>query len=211
MTSAHAPRQLRLLCLHGYHGSGAILRGQLAPLADALSPNVELVYADAPSLAAGDFGWWHEGFSGWERTRDWAAELLCGAPPFDGIFGFSQGAALTGLLAAVHAARRPPAPWFRFAIMVGGFTSTEPGHAALFGHKLTLPSVHVTGRADKIVPLRDSLLLAGRFADPLVIEHPGGHVIPGYSAVAAPIADFLARFSRDGSAAPAPGESRSAR
>ena len=53
----------------------------------------------------------------------------------------------------------------------------------------------MTGRADVIVPRRDSLLLAGRFADPLVIEHPGGHVIPGTAAVTAPVADFLAGFS----------------
>jgi Terpene synthase family 2, C-terminal metal binding/Mycolic acid cyclopropane synthetase len=33
-------------------------------------------------------------------------------------------------------------------------------HAALFGRQLTMPSVHVTGRADVIVPRRDSLLLA---------------------------------------------------
>jgi hypothetical protein len=51
-------------------------------------------------------------------------------------------------------------------------------HAELFRHKLTVPSVHVTGRADAIVPRRDSILLADRFADPLIIEHPGGHVIP---------------------------------
>jgi hypothetical protein len=57
-----------------------------------------------------------------------------------------------------------------------------PQHAELFRHKLAVPSVHVTGRADVIVPRRDSLLLADRFADPLVIEHSGGHVIPADSA-----------------------------
>jgi hypothetical protein len=93
--------------------------------------------------------------------------------------------------------------------MVGGFTSTMPQHAELFRHKLTVPSVHVTGRADVIVPRRDSLLLADRFADPLVIEHPGGHVIPGDSAVTAPIGRFLAGFSHTGSAAPAFDGSRS--
>ena len=97
---------------------------------------------------------------------------------------------------------------FGFAIMVGGFTSNAPQHAGLFGHQLTMPSVHVAGRADVIVPRRDSLLLAGRFADPLVIEHPGGHVIPGTAAVTAPVADFLARFS--GSTTAEPGESRAA-
>ena len=194
-------RGLRVLCLHGYHGSAAILRRQMAPLAAAIPPGVELVYADAPALAKGDFGWWHEGFRGWERTRDWAVELLRTGPRIDGIFGFSQGAALTGLLAALRDSRPSPI-WFEFAIMVGGFTSTMPQHAALFRHKLSVPSVHVTGRADAIVPRRDSLLLADRFADPLIIEHPGGHVIPGEPAVTAPIAGFLAGFARDTGVAP---------
>jgi pimeloyl-ACP methyl ester carboxylesterase len=192
-------RNLRILCLHGYHGSGAVLRRQIGPLARALPPNIELVYVDAPSLSAGDFGWWHEGFSGWERTRDWAAELLHTGPRFDGIFGFSQGAALTGLLAAVHEGpAAPPDFEFEFVIMVGGFTSDLPQHAELFKHKLAVPSVHVIGRADVIVPRRDSLLLADRFADPLVIEHPGGHVIPGEGAVTTPIVEFLAGFSQIG-------------
>ena len=52
----------------------------MAPLAAAIPPNVELVYVDAPSLSEGDFGWWHEGFTGWERTRDWAVELLRSGP-----------------------------------------------------------------------------------------------------------------------------------
>jgi len=191
-----------MLCLHVYHGSGAILRRQMAPLAAAITANVELVYVDAPSLSAGDFGWWHEGFRGWERTRDWAVGLLRAGPRIDGIFGFSQGAALTGLLAALRDSRPSPLR-FDFAIMVGGFTSTMPQHAELFRRKLTVPSVHVTGRADAIVPRRDSLLLADRFADPLIIEHPGGHVIPSGSAVTAPIVSFLAGFSHDAGAAPA--------
>lgn len=188
-------RHLRMLCLHGYHGTGAILRRQMAPLAAAIPPDIELLYVDAPSLSEGGFGWWHDGFRGWERTRDWAVELLGTAAPIDGIFGFSQGAALTGLLAALRDSRPPPVS-FEFAIMVGGFTSTMPQHAQLFRRKLTVPSVHVSGRADAIVPRRDSLRLAGRFADPLVLEHAGGHVIPGDPAVAGPIAGFLAGFSR---------------
>ena len=54
-----SPRKLRILCLHGYHGSGRILRGQTAAFAGELSSLAELVFIDAPSLAAGDFGWWH--------------------------------------------------------------------------------------------------------------------------------------------------------
>src|SRR5260221_14242221 len=95
-------RDLRILCLHGCHGSAMILLRQMEPLAAALPASVEFVYVNAPSLATGDFGWWHGGFNGWERTREWVAELMRGEPPFDGVFGFSQGAALAGLLAAAR-------------------------------------------------------------------------------------------------------------
>src|SRR5580704_11962048 len=97
----------RILCLHGYHGSAAILRRQMSPVAAALSADVELVYIDAPSLASGDFGWWHEGFRGWERTRDWMIELV-GVQRYDGVFGFSQGAALAGLLVALGETEQAP-------------------------------------------------------------------------------------------------------
>ena len=191
---------LRVLCLHGYHGSGAILRDQMESLTAALPANTEFVYVDAPSLATGDFGWWHEGFDGWERTRDWAVDLVRAGPRFDGLFGFSQGAALAGLLTAVQESGSAP-PGFRtgFTIMVGGFTSDLPEHAELLRHKLTTPSVHVIGRSDVIVPRKDSLRLADRFADPLILEHPSGHIVPGHDAVAGPIAEFLAeRRSKGG-------------
>src|ERR1700691_4006704 len=187
---------LRVLCLHGYHGTGAILRDQMARLAGSLPANIEFVYLDAPSLALGDFGWWHEGFSGWEHTRDWITGQLSTGPRIDGLFGFSQGAALTGLLAALRESPRAPGGLdFEFAIMVGGFTSFLPQHADLFPRPLTIPSVHVIGRSDGIVPRSDSLQLAERVTDPLILEHSGGHVIPGDRAVSEPIARFLTRFA----------------
>src|ERR1700729_1702216 len=189
-------KKVRMLCLHGYHGSAAILRRQMAPLAAAIGPHAELAYVDAPSLASGGFGWWHEGFTGWERTRDWMVERLGAGPRIDGIFGFSQGAALAGLLAALRESPRAPRGLdFGFAIMVGGFTSFLPQHAGLFPRPLTIPSVHVTGRSDPIVPRSDSLKLADRFTDPLILEHSGGHIIPGDRTVAEPIARFLTGFA----------------
>jgi hypothetical protein len=144
---------LRVLCLHGYHGTAATLCRQMAPLAGSLPANIEFVYIDAPSLASGGFGWWHEGFSGWEDVRDWIIGQLSLGPRIDGLFGFSQGAALTGLLAALRECSQPPQGLdFRFAVMVGGFTSFLPQHADLFPRPLTIPSVHVMGRSDAIVP-----------------------------------------------------------
>jgi pimeloyl-ACP methyl ester carboxylesterase len=188
---------LRILCLHGYHGSATILRDQMASLVAALPSGIEYDYVNAPSRAAGDFGWWHEGFDGWERTRDWAIDLVSAGPRYDGVFGFSQGAALAGLLTAVRENGSAPSAFrFGFAIMVGGFTSDLPRHADLFPRKLATPSIHVIGRRDVIVPGKDSLRLADRFADPLVLEHPGGHAVPGNDAVAKPVADFLAAWKR---------------
>jgi hypothetical protein len=164
---------------------------------------VELVYVDAPSLASGDFGWWPDNFAGWDRTRDWAVELFQSQPSFDGIFGFSQGAALAGLLSGLRDTERDspnPAISFDFAIMVGGFKSDSPQHAELFEQKFGLPSVHVIGRTDTIIPSRDSRTLAAQFVDPLIIEHPGGHVIPGTADVIDPISRFLTRMSRSGGA-----------
>jgi hypothetical protein len=198
-------RKLRVLCLHGYHGTAAILRSQMAGLVAAMPSNIGFVYVDAPSLARGDFGWWHEGFAGWERTLAWARDLLGAQPRFDGLFGFSQGAALTGLLAAVNeseSARPSEDRWFDFAVMVGGFKSDTPRHAALFRNALTLPSVHVMGRRDGIVPIDDSRELARQFTDPLVIEHGGGHVVPALDAVTQPLARFL--IERIGRNVPSP-------
>ena len=181
----------RILCLHGYHGSADVLRRQMASVAAAVPADVELVFVDAPTLATGDFGWWHEGFRGWERTRDWAVELF-GAQRFDGVFGFSQGAALTGLLAALRETGATPIT-FDLAIMVGGFTSTARQHASLFTHRLHVPSLHVMGRNDVVIPIRDSQLLAERFAEPVIVEHTGGHVIPDDPAITTRIAAFMAQ------------------
>jgi predicted esterase len=187
-------RATRILCLHGCHGNAAFLRRQIAPLAAGLPADVELIFVDAPSLSSGDFGWWHEGLRGWERTRDWAIELFS-SQHFDGIFGFSQGAALAGMLAAIREAESAPLS-FDLAIMASGFTITSPQHAHLFERKLTVPSLHVMGRSDGIVPIRDSLLLAERFSDPIVIEHGGGHVIPGDPAITTRVAKFVARHAQ---------------
>jgi hypothetical protein len=185
---------MRILCLHGYHGSAAVLRSQIAPVAAGLPSNVELIFVDAPSLASGDFGWWHDGFRGWERTRKWAIDLFA-AQRFDGVFGFSQGAALAGLLAGLSDNEATPIA-FDLAMMVGGFTSTSPQHADFLTHKLTVPSLHVMGRRDGIVSLRDSQLLAQRFLDPVIIEHAGGHVIPDDPAITTRIASFVAHHGK---------------
>lgn len=189
-------RRVRVLCLHGYNGSGDILREQMKPLTVGLEDRVEFIYVDAPSLSRGDHGWWHHEFHGWERTRDWMNDLF-GRQDFDGIFGFSQGAALVSLLVGMRskerqAASRKPLS-FDFAVMVGGFRSDSPKHSDLYAcrESYTLPSLHIMGHSDSIVPIEDSRDLCDHFTSPVVIEHPGGHIIPSVSSIREEVTRFL--------------------
>jgi hypothetical protein len=137
-------RKLRVRCLHGYHGSAKTLQMQMRPITQGLEPLAEFVCVDAPSLAIGDFGWWHAvssdsgdtkhaglgrstmRYEGWPKTKDWLVSLFRQSPPFDGVFGFSQGAALTSLLVGLRNPREANAGIsFDFAIMVGGFASND--------------------------------------------------------------------------------------
>jgi pimeloyl-ACP methyl ester carboxylesterase len=173
---------LRILSLHGYHGSAATLRRQLTPLSDGLT-TAEFVTIDAPSIARGDFGWWHLNFRGWESTRDWMLDYVAEHGPFDGVLGFSQGAALTSLLVGLLP--------FDFAVMIGGFRSDSAKHADIYAGSYDRPSLHIMGRNDVVVPIEDSRLLAGQFKCPMVLEHGGGHVIPSDREIRAGFETFL--------------------
>ncbi|HWK43491.1 MAG TPA: hypothetical protein VNT30_02125 [Stellaceae bacterium] len=205
-------KKSRILCLHGYHGSAKVLSGQMKMLTDGVDHLAEFVCVDAPSLAKGDFGWWHAigderatdaeesgaaRYEGWSRTYDGIVSVFEKAGPFDGIFGFSQGAALAALLVGLRSPdggtteRKPLA--FDFAIMVGAFLARDPSLARLYEARPSyeLPSIHIVGRSDVIVPSESSRMVALKFKDPLVVEHWGGHVIPGTPEVRKLVSTFL--------------------
>ena len=207
----------RILCLHGYHGNADILRSQMGSWVADLEPLVDLVFVDAPSLVRGDFGWWHavdaerdpsrddpgvdgrhRRYQGWARTREALVALFDSQGLFDGVLGFSQGAALAGLLVGLRAPDGRPTVdrplCFDFAIVVSGFPASDPELARLYERRdsFALPSLHVFGRADGVVPNRDSRALAARFTSPVLVEHDGGHVVAGDPAVRARVRAFVA-------------------
>jgi len=195
---------LRVLCLHGYHGNSTILRSQVQPLKEGVSVPVDFVTVDAPSLAAGDFGWWHgdipgyrDEFQGWSRTRDWLAWLFETNGPFDGVLGFSQGAALAGLLPGLSAVETRI--HLGFVIMAGGFRSQAPEHRELFARREAygIPSFHIIGDTDTVVRPADSRHLASAFTSPVIVSHPGGHVIGATPHITSALADFLAQQRKE--------------
>jgi len=177
-----------------YHGSADILRGQMAPLAPSLR-NVELVHLDAPSLAAGDFGWWHNPSRGWDRTRTWATELFATQPRFDGCSGSVRAPRFAGLLAGMREEPDEHTIDFDFAVMVGGFKNDAPAHAPLYQHQFTLPSVHIIGRTDGVIPPRESEALAAQFENRWCSSIRAGTSSRG-CAVVGGLTAFLERMSR---------------
>jgi len=82
---------------------------------------------------------------------------------------------------------------FDFAMMVGGFNSRDPSHQSLYARKeaYDIPSLHIIGQADSIVPPQDSHSLASKFKNPLILEHNGGHVVASTSSIQHSASVFL--------------------
>lgn len=112
---------------------------------------------------------------------------------YDVILGFSQGGALLSLLAKVV----PEMARHYRLIFVGAFDPLD--EAALFP-RLSLPgslprqsglsglstlprhhhptTLHIMGSGDQVIPMEWSIELAQFFPHSLVLQHPGGHIIP---------------------------------
>ena len=87
------------------------------------------------------------------------------------------------------------APRFEFAILVGGFASADPAHVPLYrADALQVPSLHLIGLADNVVPPERSRALARSFHEPSMLEHDGGHVVPSGAAVLSGTLAFLRKM-----------------
>lgn len=115
--------------------------------------------------------------------------------PFDGILGFSQGAAMAALLCAQVAKLKGEID-FRFVILCSGFALP----LADFEQQLVnFPSLHIFGSdpgKDRQITSHTSRYLASRFEDgcSVIIEHEFGHIIPTRPPYIDDIKDFLRRF-----------------
>lgn len=107
---------------------------------------------------------------------------------YDGVFGFSQGAAMGALLAALlekpHTWSpfcldgQPPHPRFQFCISVSGFKVMDPISNQIFGESYETPTLHVLGKTDVIVVEERSKALLRVSAHARREDHEGGHFIP---------------------------------
>lgn len=114
--------------------------------------------------------------------------------PFDGILGFSQGAAFVAMLCALQEQKLEPEFNFRFAIVIAGFRSACKEHDKFYTAPLQIPSLHVFGLEDRVIPDNMSRDLLPYFQDQQVLIHPGGHFVPAPAAYRQTYQDFLKRF-----------------
>lgn len=113
--------------------------------------------------------------------------------PFDGLFGFSQGACLVSLLSAMcQQGLTTLSP--RFVVIVSGFKSKCKAHDLHYQEQISLPSLHVMGETDEVIPVAWSQDLASAFTGAQVLKHSGGHFVPGTSSLKSQYLEFFENY-----------------
>ncbi|KAL3899160.1 MAG: hypothetical protein SGPRY_012693 [Prymnesium sp.] len=212
ITALHSPeslgRKLKVLCLHGYGQNGQALREKSGSFRKPLKKSrFEMHYLNAPygCTAEGESqdeadadperrAWWRGSasyYAGWEESLEYL-ELAWKREEFDGVLGFSQGAAAAAMLCASLKQHTP-----RFAIFVSGFVPRDETAAAELLKGVNVPSLHVIGRADGIVVPERSWALTEHFEQSCVIEHDGGHMLPSAPVVREKLSAFLEPFKQE--------------
>lgn len=173
-------------------------------------------FAEATSASSTkNWAWWQarqphsapfNEYVGLDKGLEHIACILERDGPFDGVVGFSQGAAAAAMTAALLEPGRqeafadaektangipfPPAfarlghPPLRFMVSYSGFASTHPSYAAFYKPLITTPSLHFLGTLDTVLEedwARALLVSCGhRNAGPdgTLVVHPGGHSVP---------------------------------
>ncbi|KAK9468357.1 serine hydrolase FSH [Lipomyces arxii] len=196
----------KVLFLHGYTQSGTLFSKKSAALRKALIKlGFSAHYPTAPiKLSVPDsadpeeraeiqgqgidedsFGWWvldneKQDYVGLDKTFAYLADYVRTEGPFVGVVGFSQGAALAGMLCSQLSTLVPETPALKFAVLYSGFKSKLPQHQYMYTPRLTTPTLHVLGSVDTVVSEERSRWLIDACADDsrTVFTHPGGHFVP---------------------------------
>jgi len=136
-------------------------------------------------------------YAGAKESVDAVRKAFAEHGPFDGILGFSQGAAMTALLCGMRQQNLPENAWldFRFAILVSGFKPRAKELSHNFEQPIEVPSLHIIGETDdKVAPAKSMDMLAG-FASPVLYNHPGGHYIPSDATTRNALSEFVSKFA----------------
>jgi hypothetical protein len=136
--------------------------------------------------------------------------------PFDGILGFSQGAACAAAIASLleqvsgvapsqraidlvakHSDKHFVHPPFKFAVLFCGARPAAKSFDWLY-KDIATPSLHMIGQRDIMVLHERSQELASSFQKAEVVVHPGNHFIPTSPLYSQTIVEFVIRRAKEG-------------
>ncbi|KAF0695590.1 Aste57867_13630 [Aphanomyces stellatus] len=206
-------------CRHGWRTSSAVISLQVAGFRQAFGPTgAEFISLNAPFPASGPaqegirkfFGekgpyyeWWDAVkvpdtdppktvYNGWERSLSFVQQQIHDLGPFDVVLGFSQGAALTTLLTTHYQMQNGGAVPYKAVVLVCGLVPRDGVPLPL--PQLDIPSVHILGEQDSLLPLSEKLVDAYTDTSRLVHSHAEGHrfpALPKYKPMYVEAAHFL--------------------
>ncbi|XP_078035383.1 esterase AGAP003155 [Augochlora pura] len=196
-----ANTKLRIIAIHGYAQSDSIFYTKLGSLRKGFKKEVEFTFLRAPHNVSmkSNFGIDEsgEGYGWWFNTEDHIFKAITPSPlcvgfedsielikkefqksgPFDGILGFSQGGAFATILCCMQQKKLLEFQ-FNFAIIISGFKSLCAPHAIYYDDKINIPSLHIYGDTDQIIPTEMAEKVSELFINKKIVKHEGGHYIP---------------------------------
>lgn len=135
---------------------------------------------------------------GFEKSLDYLNETFRQHEPIDGILGFSQGGCLAGILCSIAEQKKKSESKygsikFKYCVIVAGFKSQQVKHDSFYNIEkpIEVPTLHIYGKADKVIPYEMSIALTSYFSEPKCFLHELGHFIPVNSESKNAILEFL--------------------
>lgn len=237
---------MKILMLHGYTQNGPVFQAKTKVLEKYLKklfPDLTLIYPtgplrlrpeDVPGFESSGktphdleaYGWWRRSntadppeYAGIEDAFDMIAKIITTEGPFDGVMGFSQGAALAAMLTslldrpsrqdAFKRAKETSAlaidypisfedlqqPPFKFLVSYCGFRAPGERYNGFYEDPtIQTPSCHVNGSLDTLVEesrWRTLMEACGGEGMTRLVIHPGGHFVPSGKQYLETVADFI--------------------
>ncbi|XP_012529683.2 esterase OVCA2 isoform X1 [Monomorium pharaonis] len=195
--------KLRILALHGYMQSDVIFSAKLGSLRKGFKKEMDFTFVRAPhkippqtgtgrreDTDENGYGWWFNTEDhvfkatvpsdlcvGFDDSVAMIEKVFLEQGPFNGILGFSQGAAFVFILCAMKE-RKMVQIEFDFAIMISGFKSLCAPHAKYYDEEINIPSLHIYGENDQVIPTVMAEQISCLFSNKKELQHEGGHYVP---------------------------------
>ncbi|KAK7344285.1 hypothetical protein VNO77_13725 [Canavalia gladiata] len=162
-----------------------------------VAPNFDRSSGADWKLADGPFDplQYQEQTDGYDISLSHLKSVFSQEGPFDGILGFSQGAAMAALVSAQQEKLKGEMD-FKFVVLCSGFALRVK---EMEGGLIKCPSLHIFGNEhgkDRQIANQASKDLASLYHSDcsVILEHDGGHIIPTRLPYIDEIKDFLGRF-----------------